>query len=113
LDKLNLQISKLFPRPFERIALKNHNLIGVEIGVWKGDHAFSLFKHANIKRLFLVDPYLNYEDYDSDDELTSKNSGKNLPKEEINAKTKLKAYNYKINWIKKCLLMLQKIFQIT
>jgi Methyltransferase domain len=55
---------RIFPRPFERLGVSGEKLIGVEIGVYKGEHAESLLKHLKIKRLFLVDPYDLYREYD-------------------------------------------------
>jgi hypothetical protein len=51
---------KIYPRPFERLAVKGENLIGAEIGVREGCHAQSLLKHLDIHRLYLIDPYLPY-----------------------------------------------------
>lgn len=48
------------PRPFDGIALRGlSGLIGVEIGVFKGDHAAQLLKHCTM--LYLVDPYVSYD----------------------------------------------------
>ena len=55
---------RIFPRPFERLAVSGRQLIGVEIGVYRGDHAASLLEHLDIARLYLVDPYEQYPDYD-------------------------------------------------
>jgi hypothetical protein len=54
---------RIFPRPFERLAVSGKNLVGVEIGVYKAEHAESLLKHLNVECLFLVDPYDLYGDY--------------------------------------------------
>ncbi len=54
---------RIFPRPFERLAVSGKNLVGVEIGVYKAEHAESLLKHLDVKCLFLVDPYDLYGDY--------------------------------------------------
>jgi len=59
----NLWLSKIFPRPFERFAVKGNNLIGVEIGVEVGKHAMSLLKTLDIKKLYLIDPYISYKDF--------------------------------------------------
>jgi hypothetical protein len=55
---------RIFPRPFERLAVSGSNLVGVEIGVYKAHHAESLLKHLDIKRLYLIDPYEMYGNYD-------------------------------------------------
>ncbi|MCB4790781.1 MAG: class I SAM-dependent methyltransferase [Elusimicrobia bacterium] len=56
---------RVFPRPFERLAVSGKNLTGVEIGVYKADHAESLLENLDIRRLYLVDPYNLYGDYDA------------------------------------------------
>ena len=54
------------PRPFDNFC-KNHfrgrdSLTGVEIGVFEGLHAESLVKTLRPKKLYLVDPYVTYDD---------------------------------------------------
>ena len=90
---------RVMPRPFERIALNGKkDIVGVEIGVFEGDHALSLLENLDIKKLYLVDPYIMY-----DDNLEAiKHYGKDLPT--INdakqvAYNKLKEYKDKIIWI--------------
>lgn len=39
------------------------NLVGVEIGVYKGDNAYFILKNLSIRKLFLIDPYLEYKEY--------------------------------------------------
>lgn len=55
---------RIFPRPFERLAIFGQNLTGVEIGVYKAFHAESLLKRLNLSRLYLVDPYDLYSTYE-------------------------------------------------
>ena len=55
---------RIFPRPFERLGIAGENLIGAEIGVYKGEHAESLLENLSIKRLYLIDPYELYEEYE-------------------------------------------------
>jgi len=43
---------------------KKPNLVGVEVGVMKGNHSVEILKELSIKMLYLVDPYLPYIDYD-------------------------------------------------
>lgn len=54
------------PRPFDKFC-KNHfdgrgSLAGVEIGVFEGLHAESLVKTLRPKKLYLVDPYMTYDE---------------------------------------------------
>lgn len=89
---------RIFPRPFERLAVSGTNLVGVEIGVYKGAHAESLLDNLNIKHLYLVDPYELYNEYEE---------GKShygvdqdpllLARKEASAR--LKKYDNKITWI--------------
>lgn len=54
------------PRPMILFAKKHfagrQNLKGIEIGVEKGDNAMSILKELPIEKLFLIDPYIPYED---------------------------------------------------
>ena len=55
----------LSPRPMVRHLaeiFKNQPLVGVEIGVAEGDNSRSMLKNLNMKMLYLVDPYIEYED---------------------------------------------------
>lgn len=48
--------------------LKEHygdrELTGVEIGVYTGANALSMITNLNIQKLYLVDPYIEYSEYD-------------------------------------------------
>lgn len=53
------------PRPtiqFVRNTMNNEPLTGAEIGVAKGFNAESILKTLNIKKLYLVDPYIPYKE---------------------------------------------------
>jgi hypothetical protein len=46
-------------RPFDSLPLSG---VGVEIGVWRGDHAAAMLKrHPRISMLYCIDPYENYD----------------------------------------------------
>jgi len=52
-----------YPRPFDRlIQCSNNVMIGAEVGVLEGEHAAWMLKHAKIERLYLIDPYLDYDE---------------------------------------------------
>ena len=54
-------------RPMFKYIEQNSNnkyLTGVEIGVWRGTNAVSILNHINIKKLFLVDPYIINKEYE-------------------------------------------------
>jgi hypothetical protein len=54
------------PRPFDKYCKKHFNgrdpIAGVEIGVFEGLHAESLDRILHPKKLFLVDPYMTYDE---------------------------------------------------
>lgn len=49
-----------------KIINENNYTIGVEIGVAYGGHSESILKNTSIKKLYGIDPYLNYDEYESD-----------------------------------------------
>jgi hypothetical protein len=44
--------------------LKVKNLIGIEIGVYRGHNALNIFQNLDIKKLILIDPYIMHGDDD-------------------------------------------------
>ena len=91
---------RIFPRAFERLAIKGKKLVGVEIGVYKAQHAESLLKHLDIERIYLVDPYDMYQDYGEG----RKHYGVDQDPLELarkEAKQRLLPYADKIVWIHK------------
>ncbi len=40
------------------------NIVGAEIGVKQGNNAFSILNNLDIHKLYLIDPYLPYRDWD-------------------------------------------------
>jgi len=97
---------RIFPRPFERLSsLRDRNkggggLVGIEIGVAAGEHAISLLENLNIERIYLIDPYEDYELYLEGkahygiDQL-------GLLETEVLARARLEKYRSKIIWLKK------------
>jgi hypothetical protein len=49
-----------------KIINDNDYSLGVEIGVAYGGHSESILKNTNIKKLYGIDPYLNYDGYEGD-----------------------------------------------
>jgi len=43
---------------------KKKDLVGVEVGVWKGSNAYDMISFLPIKKLYLIDPYKHYDNYD-------------------------------------------------
>ena len=40
-----------------------YNLFGAEIGIYRGDNAAFYLKELDIKHIYLIDPYVGYDDY--------------------------------------------------
>lgn len=93
---------RIFPRPFERLSgLENKkSLVGAEIGVAGGEHAESLLDNLDIRKLYLIDPYLIYKDYDEGKRVYGI-SQLDLDETEKRARNKLNKYSNKLVWLKK------------
>jgi hypothetical protein len=81
------------PRPmtlFMKEYFKTSQLVGAEIGVFKGDNALNILQELQIKKLFLIDPYLPYMEGDT----------QVFPEEAETARQKLSQYNQAV-FIKK------------
>jgi len=89
---------RIFPRPFERLAVSGNNLIGVEVGVYKGAHTESLLKHLDIKQLYLVDPYELYTEYKEGKTHYGVDQDP-LPLAKKEALERLSQYASKVSWI--------------
>lgn len=95
-NKFNVDIHWLFPRPSIKY-LKEHyksksELIGVEVGVFEGANGKSILDTLNMERLFLVDPY---EDYEGNDD-----NGESYEKCLKVARKVLWHYRDKITWVR-------------
>lgn len=89
---------RIFPRAFERLAVTGRGLVGVEIGVYRGDHAVSLLSHLDIKTLYLVDPYELYADYEEGrNHYGVDNDPLHLAK--VEAMDRLAPYAEKVSWV--------------
>ena len=82
-------------RAFDFLLKDKKNLVGAEIGVFKGGHALEMLKLLDIKTLSLVDAYGTYTSIVRGGEKTWDNS----PEEKI-AKETLRDYKDKIEWVK-------------
>ncbi len=96
LNCLGLEVSKIYPERQAIIEAKKHfnnkSIIACEIGIYDGEHALEMFKHLNISKFYLIDPYTKY-DYVDD------NLYKRLQKAKKNAHQLLAPYQDKIVWI--------------
>lgn len=87
---------KKFPRPaisFIKQNLKGE-LVGAEVGVYRGENAESILQTLNIEKLYLIDPYTHYPEYKC----------KLRPDFEENfkeAKQRLSEFKDKIVWLRK------------
>lgn len=90
---------RVFPRPFERLAVTGSGLVGAEIGVYKAEHALSLLTNLSIKRLYLIDPYEMYESYAEGHRHYGMDQAP-LSVAESEAKRRLHPYEDKIVWVK-------------
>lgn len=61
--------TSMFGQPLRPFAHKlkelngNKILTGVEIGVYKGDNSYSLLNNLNLKKLYMIDPFIGYSEY--------------------------------------------------
>lgn len=88
--KFNMSIRWNFPRPSIKFIKKisgREKLIGVEIGVFRGENSKSILETLNIEKLYLIDPYDSKDKYNKIYEAKAKN--------------RLNSYKNKITWIKK------------
>lgn len=102
LGRFNLRLKKIALRPMNQFLKErygNKEVIGVEIGVLGGEHALEMFENLNIKKLYLIDPYLEYKEYE--ETKIAKRKQKSLVNYEDLARKRLKKYANRIVWIKK------------
>jgi len=104
INKLNRLRIRRFERPvIEYIARKYNrpsNLVGVEIGVYRGDNAAYILLTLDMKKLFLIDPYLEYKEYKNNPGWEGRVQTDFNNFLEI-ATSKLKPYQEKVEFIKK------------
>ncbi len=100
LIKFNLKLIRTNPRPFDFV-IKGKDLIGAEIGVFRGVHALSMLKRLDIKKLYLIDPYEMYDGFNCKEELEGGENINILSNAEKRARKRLRKYEDKIVWIKK------------
>ena len=71
------------------------NLVGVEIGVWRGHNALSILQNLDIRMLYLVDSYLLYPEYNHNEIL----SHTDMEANKAEARELLKPYEDRITWV--------------
>jgi len=99
LIRCNLDVLIVTPRPMINFIkeTKKDNLRGVEIGTECGENAFRILKALPIKKLYLIDPYLEY----GESKETFERTQNFLNKDERIAKKRLRRFGDKIVFIKK------------
>ena len=99
LQKVGINIERYYPERYAVIMAKKiflgKEIIACEVGTFEGKHALQMLRKLNIKKLYLIDPYINYEDYSND------RSSKKVDKAREIAHRLLKDYEDKIVWIDK------------
>lgn len=73
-------------------------LVGVEIGTFRGISTHAILSFLNIKMLYLIDPYLKYEEYDED--WIPEHSQTDFNDDYVIAKKRLRKFKDKIEFIK-------------
>jgi len=95
---------RIFPRPFERLGVaelkKKRGLVGVEVGVHEGDHALSLLENLDMKKLYLIDPWEYYGEYEKDTKGYMDVVITGLPDAEKTCRRRMKKYENKAVIIK-------------
>jgi len=81
--KLRMDRFRLFPSLLNELKLRK----GAEIGVLKGTYSKWLFSRIRGLKLFLIDPYLSYDDY------LRERGQKEMDRHEATAKVRLAKYN--------------------
>ncbi len=105
IEKINYYLDKFFgletirvmPREAIKYAkkyFKNKKIIVVEIGVFRGKNSKNILKSFNISKIYLVDPYINYVDCESN------LNDMNIKIAEEEAKKRLGKFSNKIVWVK-------------
>ena len=84
---------------FIRKHYQKKDLVGIEIGVYKGENAVSILKLLPIKRLYLIDPYQSYTEFSASETEYITLSQKDLNNAKIQAFRRLSKFKDKIVWI--------------
>lgn len=80
--------------PHLQMLKQREDLVVAEIGVWKGENAERICELLDVRKIYLIDPYDEYEEYNE-----GKSDISRLTNAESEAHNRLKGYSY-IEWIK-------------
>jgi len=100
LTKFNIGLFRIKPRQSLEFAKKyfgRRKITVIEIGTSQGGHALQILQNLNIEKIYLIDPWIEYNDYlKSEPDSTQKRLNKNL---EI-CKKRLAKYKDRVFFIK-------------
>jgi len=100
---IGYDLERYYPRGFIKFLCGYYkgkkDLIGAEIGVYQGENALNILKYLPIKKLYLIDPYQNYQDYSKTKDPAANQDKLDIAK--IQAIQKLSEFKNKIVWINK------------
>ena len=97
---LSIEIIKTRPKEaikFAKKYFKGKMITAIEIGVLRGENSKEILKNLKIKNLYLVDPWISYEDYSKSEPERTQDS---LNIDFKVCRANLKRYLKKIIWIK-------------
>ncbi len=69
IKKFHREIVKSSPKEavlFAKKYFKNKKIVAAEIGVFFGENARDMNRELNLEKIYLIDPYLRYEEYKKD-----------------------------------------------
>lgn len=95
-----IEIIKTRPKEaikFAKRYFKGKQIIAIEIGVLRGVNSEQILKNLNIKRLYLIDPWISYSDYKKSEPERTQEA---LNEDFIRCKKKLLKYKNKITYIR-------------
>lgn len=84
-----------YTRPFDLLLKSKKDLVGAEVGVYRGQHAREMLSYLSIKKLYLVDPWQRYSEYNE------KKLGNQLEEAYFDSKKLLKEFDDgRVVWLK-------------
>jgi len=103
LDDLEYRIPLLYKiKPMiefvHNINVDDKGLVGVEIGTFRGVNAYAILSFLPVRMLYLVDPYLKYDEYV--ESWIPNHSQNDFNNDYVIAKKRLRKFNDKITFIK-------------
>jgi hypothetical protein len=94
-DILNRDTRAEFARDHIRELNKKEDLAVAEVGVWKGEHADIIQRQLDVEKMYLIDPYDAYDEYNE-----NKSDAEKMANAKKKAHERLSGYDNTV-WIKK------------